>query len=393
MCSLDHYRRLGFDFDFIDDTTNQSLFQRFASQVRGHEGQIRCMTLPAYRNVLDIGERPKQQASRKSHGFRWIVARNQGRRYCPLCFASDDVPYLRLVWRLSFVPICLKHQIYLASECSRCHSELNPLEANRHYDIGKCSKCGTPLSQSRVANIDHRMKDPCAISRLLQLLDTGAESSGFPGTTIRDLFECLKVIIQLMLATSPKALQDTRTTHSLVERAWRLMHNDNELGDFVGQHQALFNLVTTYRYPYHCPRFLSHFKVRVRPPEVDQEFLREKARELARKNELSIKKLAKVTGYSYSTLYHMSTEKKSALGFDARARLGSVRQKRISDVRRAIADLTAKGQYPTLVKVYLRSGHACSARNESYLNRLVVDAQQEFRLKRSGWMRASILPK
>lgn len=49
---------------------------------------------------------------RKRHGY--------GMQYCPLCLASDPVPYLRRSWRVAFNTVCDRHGNLLAERCPAC---------------------------------------------------------------------------------------------------------------------------------------------------------------------------------------------------------------------------------------------------------------------------------
>ena len=43
--------------------------------------------------------------------------RSFGQQFCPACLRGDEVPYLRLSWRLGFVTACDKHRLLLSDRC------------------------------------------------------------------------------------------------------------------------------------------------------------------------------------------------------------------------------------------------------------------------------------
>ena len=48
----------------------------------------------------------------------WVCSRSTT-RYCPSCLSRDQVPYLRLLWRLHFLPICSDHHVVLHRQYAR----------------------------------------------------------------------------------------------------------------------------------------------------------------------------------------------------------------------------------------------------------------------------------
>lgn len=80
-------------------------------------------TLRAFEGGL-WGEMPRQGAT------RWIlpVIKNgtqragHGVQYCAHCLATDEIPYLRLIWRLAFVVACPDHECLLQDRCDHCQA-------------------------------------------------------------------------------------------------------------------------------------------------------------------------------------------------------------------------------------------------------------------------------
>ena len=112
------------------------------------------------------GEMPRQGAT------RWIlpVIKNgtyrmgYGVQYCARCLATDEVPYLRLHWRLAFVVACPDHACLLQDRCDCCQA---PVAVHRwrtgvlrdvsSSSIVWCHQCGADrrkLSIQSQASVD-----------------------------------------------------------------------------------------------------------------------------------------------------------------------------------------------------------------------------------------------
>ena len=86
-------------------------------------------TLRKFEGVL-WGEIPRQGTA------RWVLPvvkrgtlrSGYGVQYCAYCLASDEVPHLRLNWRLAFVVACPDHQCLLHDRCDHCEA---PVAAHR----------------------------------------------------------------------------------------------------------------------------------------------------------------------------------------------------------------------------------------------------------------------
>lgn len=87
------------------------------------------------------GEMPRQGAT------RWVLPiikkgtqrTGHGVQYCARCLAMDEVPHLRLVWRLAFVVACPLHTSLLQDRCDYCQS---PVAVHR-WRTGKLREVGS----------------------------------------------------------------------------------------------------------------------------------------------------------------------------------------------------------------------------------------------------------
>jgi len=72
---------------------------------------------------------------------------NPNLRVCSLCLQSQ--PYLRLIWRLLPVTVCLEHGCLLQEKCSGCGTLLTPVSQDHHHL--RCPICFTDLRSLPVA--------------------------------------------------------------------------------------------------------------------------------------------------------------------------------------------------------------------------------------------------
>lgn len=99
--------------------------------------------------------------STKDHGER-----RHGLQYCPLCLASDTVPYFRKHWRLAFTVACEVHGVYLKDCCPSCNApiciERGDIKHSRFQDIptiGQCARCKCSLSETTTVIIPIELLD------------------------------------------------------------------------------------------------------------------------------------------------------------------------------------------------------------------------------------------
>lgn len=107
-------------------------------------------TLRTFEGVI-WGEMPQQGPA------RWvlpIIKRGTQRfgygvQYCADCLATDEIPHLRLAWRLAFVVACPYHRCLLRDRCDHCQAPVAVHRwrtgAVREYGssgIVQCHKCG-----------------------------------------------------------------------------------------------------------------------------------------------------------------------------------------------------------------------------------------------------------
>lgn len=228
-------------------------------------------------------------------GSRWQfwVTPSQFRRYCPTCFAEDEFPYLRLIWRLNFGVVCPRHNTMLESKCGHCGSPFSIDKPNPHFSIGACRVCGSPLiGPIRKVNPD---EEGMAVIRLLTALVQGdAAETGFDWIpTAGDLFDVLGYIISL------QARLDGRTEGMVIgrhlsyriqtephlflnalESAWSLLHDPKELEALIRAHHLYPNKRSKT-----TPKRLFQYLARQRAGVIDWQTLRLVASRIAQRGE------------------------------------------------------------------------------------------------------------
>ncbi len=244
---------------------------------------VQQMTLHSFKHVIKIRSETKGAKRTAICAFHWIVPRRDGRWYCPLCFAHDRTPYLRLFWRLRIAPICVSHNVLLASECGHCHNQLDPFDENPTFDIGKCARCGFPLANTVTKAVNPNDLGYVAVKGLLKSLNCRRipRQCLFDGT-VADLFDALRFVILSLGAMAnfdnyPKEVCDPRLFYDLLGQAWGVLNDSAELEQLVDltHHQhidgsqcvgrtsypTLFNYLTHNGYTHRIPKFLRKFEL------------------------------------------------------------------------------------------------------------------------------------
>jgi hypothetical protein len=96
------------------------------------------------------------------NGRQWILPIGHRARYwmrpglqiCPVCLASDAVPYFRKRWRLAFVTCCVEHRVVLIDRCKQCNQPISPHTGDYKSKILRdefswvlCYHCGADFRQ------------------------------------------------------------------------------------------------------------------------------------------------------------------------------------------------------------------------------------------------------
>lgn len=70
-----------------------------------------------------------------------------GQQACPMCLSGGQEPYLRKIWRLSFVTVCPLHGCLLLDRCQHCNEPFSVLRQTSKGEI-TCWACGSDIARS-----------------------------------------------------------------------------------------------------------------------------------------------------------------------------------------------------------------------------------------------------
>ncbi len=175
-----------------DKTDLDLLAENDASVLAGisriHDEQIpKQMSLSAVRDLLALNGK----SIRKSWLSSPFIT-----RYCPLCLGEDRVPYMRLLWRLHFLPICVDHKIFLQNRC--WNGACKAVQPLKQFDRdGLCGSCfiqlkDAPISYSK--NCDNLLNLSSRVSDILAF-KISPRSLGFPLST-KEFFSVLLLLVR-----------------------------------------------------------------------------------------------------------------------------------------------------------------------------------------------------
>lgn len=118
-------------------------------------------------------------------------------RVCPLCLQAQ--PYLRLIWRLLPVTVCLEHGCLLQDRCSACGAMLTPVSQDHRHLC--CPTCGadlrslsTTMASQDILDVQrHRQDDFCfLLDPTTAITKGGASGYGDPSYALGLKFRYLR---------------------------------------------------------------------------------------------------------------------------------------------------------------------------------------------------------
>lgn len=156
----------------LDIWCPESLLDRLANKSHLTKQQLFDMTLRSYEGKL----RHKIHGKNRTHFIQSLgnyahIKKNAGLRFCPLCLASDSIPYFRKEWRLSFYTACLEHKCFLLNRCPNCNLPLTLSKNYQEKDFTFCYSCGTDLKSSNTIKSVDKTLD--VITYLMDILIKG----------------------------------------------------------------------------------------------------------------------------------------------------------------------------------------------------------------------------
>lgn len=380
------------DLDLLSDTTI-GLFAQLG-RVEGGIERLRMTSLSPWKgSILAVGG-----ATRNS----WMSSLSAV-RYCPLCLANDTVPYLRLIWRFHFLPVCPKHNQLLWNRCWSCN---RPQRINRFLmaeQPTQCKFCGHSLSEAQPI----QSKDCYMLAEFDSMIANLSRSQKMPDVfrwehTVPEFFNVLRFLMRMVklslrhgsgwrglteshgLPLSPP--YDWRKNESvsciLLERSLRLMKDwPMNVKEFVVENQPVFNEIS-FEYREGLPAPLSPFRTKSpRNRGTDAVVQREHA--VGASRETMVKAavdelvdsdkwvapvtISRMTGVDYRTL--RKHESLRTIIEDGKQRLQDHRE---HEVQQAVAELHGRGIRLSARSVASHLGRSTSfLRNSPSLARLV----------------------
>lgn len=132
-----------------------------------------------------------------------FISSTQVTRYCPLCLADDMQPYLRVSWRVLFLPICSIHKVLIQRGCwnEKCRHAQRLSKFNQD---GTCIECGASLDRAPI--LEPRNCDELGrFSSIMEEILAGKspQESDFP-YGIKEFFLVLFLLIRYFNRYMPK---------------------------------------------------------------------------------------------------------------------------------------------------------------------------------------------
>lgn len=208
--------------------------------------------------------------------------RRRGMQFCPLCLATDEIPYYRKTWRLALFTFCDVHDVMLHDCCPQCQSpvmfhrqELGNRWANKIESLSLCTACGFDLKRAPVCQASTiEIGAWLALKSQLFYLDNGWTFT--PGMTFlysHLYFDVLRNLIRKLLSnwTTGRLLQHAQEIF-YVPISLNLHHDEPFEFYGVNERHYLVQIATWYLLDW-PKRFLEISKtLRVRYSELMREF-------------------------------------------------------------------------------------------------------------------------
>jgi len=138
----------------LDRTAPNDVVETLSMKTGFAVPEIQQMTIQSMEGALF------EDCSSGSARLPWILPvhlrtdRGNGIQYCSDCL-KEGVPYFRILWRLSFITCCSKHNKILLDRCTSCHRALNPYACFGGFQrntgpvpVYLCRWCGWDLRDS-----------------------------------------------------------------------------------------------------------------------------------------------------------------------------------------------------------------------------------------------------
>lgn len=140
-----------------DERTRRTDPDLHISEAEAHWLESLSLTSPAELEKLTLRGSGLVSFERTRHPVWVVPCRTQkkgwwGSGVCPACLDEDEIPYMRLKWRLGYVNSCLRHRTWLIDACPNCKRAPWPTGNgvartlhSGHTSHAQCWSCGADL--------------------------------------------------------------------------------------------------------------------------------------------------------------------------------------------------------------------------------------------------------
>lgn len=221
---------------YLQDLTIVTDYEFLSPESKSFKVISKCMDLQGGRKVVEpqsmtFSSLQSALCWQRGESRSWATPVKEGRRFCPACLSEDETPYFRLAWRVSLLPICLKHTLILKSQCEMCRAPVLFTHLDEGTQVGVCADCGHALSETAIDKIGKREEGYIAVSNMMKVLKKGEMPDGlsWPYSTSQWLNSLLFVFRLLCLLRQEEttgrqtAARDDRGSVVLVGKAWSML--------------------------------------------------------------------------------------------------------------------------------------------------------------------------
>jgi hypothetical protein len=140
----------------LDRFACPSLFDALEEVTEISKVRLQKMTLHRWNHVL-LGTNLNTQKLRwRPTAWREGTSRSYGQQICPTCLMSDEAPYYRTHWRLSFLTVCPAHGRLLVDRCPNCGDGVQVLKAGLiQHAHTRCWRCSFDFLQIEPCDSHH----------------------------------------------------------------------------------------------------------------------------------------------------------------------------------------------------------------------------------------------
>ena len=210
--------------------------------------KLRDMSLQSYSGYLSesihTNTRNKLIVPIKNRGR---INMMKGIRFCPICLKTDEQPYFRKIWRLSFITACQKHKCFLEDSCQSCQLPITLYNIKEESAFCLCTSCHKYLWESKPTFIKKNSYGLYAQNKLLTTLNSGTFI--FEGCTYYSLafFPVLNQFTKLIYNSD---LHSNTLSHEVMAQDIPLPRFDNKpslyIEDITVKEQYLIYSISVY---------------------------------------------------------------------------------------------------------------------------------------------------